>query len=101
MEEFDPLDTDQQELDQAAAEAARKLAQQQEAADFLWLMEDQRGRRIVWKQLSSAGVFKTTFNPDAMTMAFSEGRRTAGLELLSIVHSLCPQLYHTMMKESL
>lgn len=99
--EFDPLDTEQQELDRAAADAARQLAAKQEAEDFRWLMNDQRGRRIVWAQLAAAGVFRTSFTPDAMQMAFNEGHRTHGLRLIALVHSVCPHLYETMMKEQL
>lgn len=101
MEDFDPLNTEQQELDKASAAALRQLVQQQQDEDFRWLMSDQRGRRIVWRLLSEAGVFQTSFNPESMTMAFKEGQRTAGLQLLAQVHKLCPDLYTTMMKEQL
>ena len=97
--EFDPLDTDQQEEYRASADQAQELAAQQQATDFLWLMADKRGRRIVWRQLSDAGVFQQSFNPDAMTMAFNEGRRASGLRLLGQVHTLCPDLYTKMTKE--
>lgn len=100
-EDFDPLNTEQQDQDRADADARKALAAKQKAADFLWLMRDARGRRLVWRQLSEAGVFLQSFNPDAMTMAFNEGRRSAGLRLLDQVHTLCPDLYTTMMKEQL
>jgi hypothetical protein len=99
--DFDPLDTEQQTTNTTKAAKAKKLAIQQQEADFLWLMRDERGRRIVWRQLAEAGVFLQSFNPDAMTMAFKEGRRAAGLQLLTQVHVLCPDLYTTMMKEQL
>lgn len=101
MEDFDPLDTEQQELAHAAADALKDLTRQQLDDDFKWLMDDQRGRRIVWRQLSAAGVFTSSFNPDAMQMAFNEGRRNGGLELLAQIHALCPDHYTTMMKEQL
>jgi hypothetical protein len=100
-EDFDPLDHSQAEEDRDKADAAKALSAQQQEADFLWLMRDKRGRRIVWRQLAEAGVFQQNFNPDAMTMAFKEGRRNAGLTLLAQVHALCPDLYTTMMKEQL
>lgn len=97
--DIDHLDTDQQ--DQAADEAskARDLVIQQQQTDFLWLMRDKRGRRIVWRQLSDAGVFQSSFHPDAATMAHKAGWRDAGLRILTQVHTLCPELYTTMMKE--
>ncbi len=99
--EFDPLDIDQQEDDKAEADKLLELAAQQRANDFKWMMGDKRGRRIVWRQLSEAGVFQQSFHPDALTMAFNEGRRSAGLRILDQVHTLCPDLYTTMMKEQL
>jgi hypothetical protein len=99
MEDFDPLDTHQQDAQREAEAKRQKLARQQEVADFMWLMADQRGRRIVWRQLATAGVFLSSFDPTAMTMAFNEGRRSEGLRLLAQVMELCPDLYATMMKE--
>lgn len=101
MEDFDPLDHEQQEELRLAAGQNQALLIQQQAEDFKWMMSDQRGRRLVWRQLSDAGVFQQSFNPEAMTMAFNEGRRSAGLRLLDQVHTLCPDLYTTMMKEQL
>lgn len=100
MTEFDPTDTAGQEADIAEATKRAALAAKQEAKDFLWLMSDQRGRRIVWRQLAASRVFHSSFDPTAMNMAFNEGRRAEGLRLLAQVHSLCPDLYPTMMKEN-
>jgi hypothetical protein len=97
--DFDPLNTDQQDADREAQAQRQELARQQEIADFLWMMADPRGRRIVWRQLGAAGVFQSSFDPTAMTMAFNEGRRSEGLRLLAQVMERCPDLYATMMKE--
>lgn len=99
MEDFDPLDTNDQDQARAAADALKDLTRLQLDEDFKWLMNDMRGRRLVWRQLASAGVFNSSFNPDAMQMAFNEGRRNSGLELLAQIHALCPDHYTTMMKE--
>jgi hypothetical protein len=99
MDDFDPLDTQHHEEKREAEAERQTLARQQEAADLTWLMKDKRGRRIVWRQLAAAGVFRSSFDPNAMTMAFNEGRRSEGLRLLAQVHELCPDLYPTMMKE--
>lgn len=99
MEDFDPLDDEQQQEIADASEKKKNLAKLQEIADFRWLMDDPRGRRQVWRWLSDAGVFQQSFNPDAMTMAFKEGRRAAGLQLLGQIHAICPDHYTTMMKE--
>lgn len=99
MPDFDPLDTDQQDAQREAEAQRQALARKQATSDFLWLMADPRGRRIVWRQLGDAGVFQSSFDPTAMNMAFNEGRRSEGLRLLAQVMELCPDLYATMMKE--
>ena len=35
-----------------------------------------RGRRIVWRFLERAGVYRLSFNTNAMAMAFAEGNGT-------------------------
>lgn len=100
MTEFDPLDIHQQEAAQQEEAARLQRKQKQDDADFTWLMHDKRGRRIVWNQLAIAGVFRTSFDPNAMTMAFNEGRRSEGLRMLARVHEVCPDFYTTMMKEN-
>lgn len=101
MTEFDPIDTHQQEAAREEAEARAVLAAELDAKDFIWLMSDQRGRRIIWRQLAASRVFHSSFDPAAMNMAFNEGRRAEGLRLLGQVHALCPDLYPTMMKENM
>lgn len=70
-----------------------------EVADLLWLMGSKRGRRIVWRLLEEAGVFRTSFNTNALLMAFAEGTRNYGLRVLGLIHSHCPELYAPMLKE--
>ncbi len=49
--------------------------------------------------MDQAGVFRSSFNTNAMTMSFAEGHRNYGLRILALIHSQCPELYPTMMKE--
>ena len=84
----------------AEIETRRKLARDNEDSDFKWLMSSKRGRRIVWRQLERAGVFRLSFNTNAMAMAFAEGSRNEGLRVLTQIHTLCPELYATMVKEA-
>lgn len=53
-----------------------------------WLMSGPRGRRIVWRALERAGVFRTSYSSDALAMAFAEGARNEGLRLLAAVQHL-------------
>ena len=99
MSSFDPLDLRGQERVKEEAASRERLAQVNEEADFKWLMGSKRGRRIVWRLLDRAGVFRSSFNTNSMTMAFVEGARNEGLRTLSQIHALCPELYAVMMKE--
>lgn len=83
--------------EQATQEA---IARRQADEDLVWLMNDQRGRRFLWRQMAKANVFSPVFNPDAMVMAWNEGRRNEGLQLLTEINRLCPELYPVMAAEN-
>ena len=100
MSDHDPLDTAGLDKSRADTKAKDKLTQQSEADDVKWLMSSKRGRRMVWRQLERAGVFRLSFNTNSMTMAFAEGARNEGLRLLSLIHANCSDLYATMLKEA-
>jgi hypothetical protein len=97
--EFDPLDMRGQDRDKEEKSLRNKLDYQNEEADLKWLMNSKRGRRVVWRLLEQSGVFRLSFNTNAMSMAFAEGNRNFGNRTLSMIHSLCPELYATMVKE--
>jgi hypothetical protein len=99
MSTHDPFDTRGLERIQANNALRIKLDRDSEESDIRWLMSSKRGRRIVWRLLDQAGVFRSSFNTNAMTMSFAEGNRNYGLRVLSQVHTLCPELYPTMTKE--
>ena len=97
---YDPLDTKGQERAKADKDTQSKLSRDTEESDLKWLMNSKRGRRIVWRLLEQAGVFRLSFNTNAMQMAFAEGNRNYGNRLLAQVNALCPELYPTMVKEA-
>ncbi len=99
MSNYDPLDLRSQERSKADRELRERLARENEEADIKWLMGNKRGRRVIWRLLDQAGVFRSSFNTNAMTMSFAEGHRNYGLRILALIHSQCPELYPTMMKE--
>lgn len=101
MSTFDPTDLRGQERDKAELVAKKRLVQEVENEDLKWLMQSKRGRRIVWRLLEAAGVFRISFSTNAMQMAFAEGNRNYGNKLLNSIHLLCPELYPVMLKESL
>lgn len=99
MSNYDPLDIREQERTKADKALRERLQRESEEADLKWLMSSKRGRRIVWRSLDRAGVFRLSFSTNAMQMAFAEGNRNDGLRTLSQIHSLCPELYPLMVKE--
>lgn len=81
------------------AEKAAKLADRQRAEIVSGIMSVAPGRAWMLDRLESASVFATTFNPDALQMAFAEGNRNQGLQLLNDIMQHCPEQYVLMMRE--
>ncbi len=100
MSHYDPTDIRSQERAQAEAEDRNRLATQIEIDDLKWLMSNKRGRRFVSRLLERAGVWRLSFNTNALTMAFAEGQRNEGLRLLAQITTHCPDRYTDMLKES-
>ena len=96
----DPLDLRGQEQAKQERDERDRLAAQIEAEDTKWLMSTKRGRRIVWRLLERAGVFRLSFNTNAMQMAFAEGARNEGLRTLAHIHAACPESYQVMLAEA-
>ena len=99
MSNYDPLDLRSQEKTEADKKLREKLVRENEEVDLKWLMSNKRGRRIIWRLLDQAGVFRLSFNTNSMQMAFAEGNRNFGNRMLAMIHSLCPELYPQMVKE--
>ena len=100
MSNFDPLDIRSQERAQAEADEQARAEGQKEVEDLKWLMSNKRGRRFIVRQLECAGVWRLSFNTNALTMAFNEGTRNEGLRLLAQITTHCPDRYMEMLKES-
>jgi hypothetical protein len=100
MKDFNPTEIGEQDDRIEQAKLRDKLASESEGADFKWLMSSKRGRRILYRQLERAGVFRISFSTNAMQMAFNEGNRNEGLYILRGIHSQSPELYPTMIMEN-
>ena len=100
MSEHDPLDIHSQEEKQKDRKIKEKHLRDIEEEDIKWLMGKKRGRRIIWRLLEGAGVFRLSFNATAMQMAFNEGNRNYGLNLLNTIHISCHELYPVMIREN-
>jgi hypothetical protein len=99
VREYDPQDIEAQQSAEDKRRTARRLDQESEESDLKWLMGSRRGRRIVWRLLAQAGVFRSSFSQNSMQMAFNEGNRNFGQHTLALVHTHCPELYPVMVKE--
>lgn len=100
MSSYDPLDLRGQDKARSETDTAAKLARETDEADFKWLMGSKRGRRITWRLLERAGVFRLSFNTNAASMAFAEGNRNEGIRTIDLIHLHCPELYPVMVKEN-
>lgn len=100
MSTYDPFDLKGIEENKVKDALQSRLDKEAEEADFKWLMSSKRGRRIVWRLMDFAGVFRSSFSPTAMVMAFQEGNRNYGNRILAKIHKICPELYPIMMKEN-
>lgn len=76
-----------------------QLRSEEEVADLQWLMASERGRRIVWRLLTEAGVFAISMTGNSWTF-FNEGRRSVGNRLLADINDHCPAQYPLMVAEA-
>ncbi len=100
MSNYDPLDLRSQERSKSEQESRDRLARENEEDDLKWLMSSKRGRRIIWRLLGQSGVFRLSFNTNAVAMAFAEGNRNFGNRTITMINTICPELYPTMVKEN-
>lgn len=98
--DLDPLDLNAQEEAKAEQAKADRLLQQIADDDFKWLMSEKRGRRFVYGLLDFTGVFRNPYVwDDPNGTGFRCGEMNVGQRYLGRIHELCPQLFHTMIKE--
>jgi hypothetical protein len=77
-------------LHEAPDEAQAEADALTEDADLKWLMSDPRGRRIARRLLDRSGIWQPSFTGDALSSAFREGVRNAGLGLLAKLSQAAP-----------
>lgn len=90
--------------DPRAIRKARQKEKQQrreELKDLQDVLSTKAGRRVIWKILSRAGVFRVDW--EAGNHGYNDlctGRRTIGNELMSEIQAIDPELYVTMAREA-
>lgn len=81
------------------AEKISRLADRQRSGIVKGVMGTPAGRAYMHDRLLSAHIFATSFNHNALMMAFAEGERSQGLQLLNDIMQSCPDQYVLMMRE--
>lgn len=92
----DPASIDRKRSKSEEKEVTRKLV-------IRTLMGDARGRAYLWDELTEMNVFSQSlqFGRDGYAAtAFSEGRRSLGLRLLTDITRWCPHEYMLMTQEN-
>ena len=64
------------------------------------IMSLPQGRGWMYGLLERCHVFQTTFTGKSLSMAFQEGERNIGLELIQDVMAACPDQYVAMIREA-
>ncbi len=77
-----------------------KIKTDQEKQDVVEVMNTASGRRLVYKLLSRAGIYRCSFNGQSNGTIFAEGGRNQGLMLLADVQTFAPGSYLIMLKEN-
>lgn len=98
MKEHDPTDLRGEEKRSEDIQLQAKVESLSEAEDIKWIMSSKRGRRIVRRLLEKAGVNRISFNTNAMQMAFNEGNRNQGNQLLAAALEHAPSKYIEMLE---
>lgn len=99
-QDVDAFDLEAQDKARQEQNLAIKRRAKEDSDDWKWLMGQKRGRRMVWRMLERAGVFRSSFDPDSLQMAFNEGARNEGLHTVNAIMSNCPEHWTTMSREN-
>ena len=88
--------------DRKQVRKAEKEARQSELvrADIVkGLMSQPLGRAYVYDRLATSHIFNSSFSTEPLRMAFSEGERNIGLQLLADLLAFCPHQFTLMLQE--
>lgn len=54
----------------------------------------------MWRLLTRAGIYRTSFTGEALSAAFAEGKKQEGLHQMTLIHQHCPHRFSEMQKEA-
>lgn len=90
---------DDEQILKNEAEASRLLANRiRDGARYM--MGNRTGRALMWYLLEQYGVFNEGFSSDALILARTSGRRSAGLQLMQLIDAFTPEKYAKMVDEA-
>lgn len=94
MDEFDDhLEQNKRIEDRNLRRRNRELADLKKVLSFV------EGRRLVWRVLAEAGIFRSAFNTNALQMAFNTGVKDLGYLLWNDLNVIAPERYAQMQRE--
>lgn len=76
-----------------------RLKLEQEREEMRNTLASPDGRAVVWRILEQCGIYRSSFQGEALTMAFNEGKRQIGLWLLSELQQANPGAYLAMQRD--
>ena len=71
-----------------------------ETGDMRKVLSMSEGRRVIWKLLSEAGIFRDPFNQNSNLTSYALGQKERGLTLLSMVMEADASAFYQMHRES-
>lgn len=96
----DPTDLRAQAQRIETEKERKRIAFENEAEDYKWLLSTERGRRLMWGWMADCHVFHSTFNSSGSITAFNEGQRNAGLRLFTALMQHAPEQFAVMQAEA-
>lgn len=100
MSETSPFDVWNEQEREAQAKQHRANRQETLKADLVWLMEQPRGRRVLWGIMEEAGLFRTSFTGNSETF-LREGERNVALRLQAQLIWADRQKFAAMLQEQI
>ena len=84
----------------AKRQKSQKTRNLQKKAALRRLISDAEGRMWVWDFLILTGYSSSSFSTEPLIMAFNEGKRSLGLQLIGEINRISPELYVKMALEN-
>lgn len=94
------LDIDDAERKNEEAQKRAKRKRERELEDFRSVLASAQGRRFVQRILAEVGIYRPSFDNNALQMAFKEGKRDVGLFLMIDLNAHFLDRYNQMQREA-